>query len=376
MKKDYPDKINEFEENSLKHLGENDPKLLKTGVPDKWKFLTKKLAYPYESFKSIKDYQKPVDKLKEEDFFGKLKNDYPSDEEIQRPMDIIKRFNIKIGEELTQIDLENNLLLLACVFEKFIKVSVHNFDTDPLYFVSLPGYTRQCGLKSTGVNLQTLQGEDMILLLGNNIRGGISSVMGNRYTKSDENKNILLAEANNLYGHFESQPLFYDETKFDKKIKLEDNLNTPDDSDVGYFVEVDLIYADNIEQSKKIPICSCQINPHDFKDCMKLVKPDTYTQTKKLICDWSDRKNYLVHYKMLRFYVKHGMVVDKVYEIISFQQSKWLEKNINFNTQKRNEAVNDFEKVFYSLLINAFYGKSFKNVRSRLKIEFNKKGRV
>ena len=49
------------------------------------------------------------------------------------------------------------------------------------------------------------------------------------------------------------------------------------------------------------------------------------------------------------------MVIDKVHELISFEQSKWLEKYMNFNTQKRNQAVNDFENDFYKLLNNAFY---------------------
>ena len=106
---------------------------------------------------------------------------------------------------------------------------------------------------------------------------------------------------------------------------------------------------------------------------MTKIKPDTYTQTKKLICDWSDKKNYLVHYRMLKSYVKHGMIVDKFHEIISFKQSKWLEKYIKFNTQKRNQAVNDFEKDFYKLLNNAFYGKTMENVRNRCKIKFIKK---
>ena len=116
--------------------------------------------------------------MKKEDFFSKLKNKCPDDEEIQRTKDIIKRFNIKNGEELTEIFLKSDVLLLACVFEKFIKVSVNEFRIYPLYCVSLPGYTWQCGLKYTGINLQTLQDKDMILLLENNIRGGISSVMG------------------------------------------------------------------------------------------------------------------------------------------------------------------------------------------------------
>ena len=147
MKKDYPEETKNLEEALLNYMGENDLKILKTGFPDKWSYLIKKLAYPYEYFNSIEDYKKPVDNLKKEEFFSKLKNGYPDDEEIQRTMDIIKRFNFKNGEELTEIYLKSDVLLLACVFEKFIKVSVNEFGINPLYCVSLPGYTWQCGLK-------------------------------------------------------------------------------------------------------------------------------------------------------------------------------------------------------------------------------------
>ena len=78
--------------------------------------------------------------------------------------------------------------MIADVFEKFIKISVEENGLNALYCVSLPGYTWQCGLKYTGINLETLQDKDMILLLENYIRGGISSVKGDRYIKSDENK--------------------------------------------------------------------------------------------------------------------------------------------------------------------------------------------
>ena len=103
---------------------------------------------------------------------------------------------------------------------------------------------------------------------------------------------------------------------------------------------------------------------------MKEIKPDTYTQTKKLICDWSDKKNYLFHYRMLKFYVRHGMIVDKVHNVISFKQSDWLEKYISINAQNRNNAKNDFQKDFYKLLNNAFHGKTMANVRNRIKEDF------
>ena len=231
-------------------------------------------------------------------------------------------------------------------------------------------------MKYTDINLQTLQDKDMILLLENKIRGGISSVMGDRYIKSDKNKKILYIDANNLYGWAMSESLPYDEIKLDNNVNLEDILNTRDDSDIGYFVEVDLKYPDNIKQkTKNFPFApeNKKNNPDSFNDYMKEIKPDNYTSTKKMICDWSDKKNYLVHYRMLKFYIRHGMIIDKVHNLISFKQSKWLEKYISFNTQKRNKARNDFEKDFYKLLDNAFYGKTMEKVRNRLKIKFIKK---
>ena len=133
-------------------------------------------------------------------------------------MDIFERFNFKI-EELTQLYLKSDVLLLACLFEKFIKVTVNEFGINPLYCVSLPVYTWPGGLKKTGINLQTLQDKDMILLLETNTRAGISSVIGDRYVKSDKKK-IIYIDAINLYGHSMSQPLPYDKIEFEKDVCL------------------------------------------------------------------------------------------------------------------------------------------------------------
>ena len=144
------------------------------------------------------------------------------------------------------------LCLLVCLRNlKKCQLKVNEFGINLLYCVSLPGYTWQCGLKYTGKNLQRLQDRDMSLLSEKNFRGGISSVMGDRYVKWDENKKIIYADANNLYGHSIFEPLPDDEIKIDKIVKLEDILNTNDDSDIGYFVEVDLTYPNNIKEKTK-----------------------------------------------------------------------------------------------------------------------------
>ena len=43
---------------------------------------------------------------------------------------------------------------------------------------------------------------------------------------------------------------------------------------------------------------------------MKNTKPKHCAEAKKLLCYWTDKKNYLVLYKMLKFYVRLGMIVD------------------------------------------------------------------
>ena len=77
--------------------------------------------------------------------------------------------------------------MLKCVFQNFKKESTNEFDINPLNFVSLPGHTCQCELDYTDMRLQTFQDKDMILLIGNNIRGGICSIVGGRYVVSDDN---------------------------------------------------------------------------------------------------------------------------------------------------------------------------------------------
>ena len=95
-----------------------------------------------------------------------------------------------------------------------------------------------------------------------------------------------------------SQPLLYHEIKFKKAICSNKKLNTPDVSDIGYFIEVDLGYPDIMkDKTKNFPFCPQKKLIHEDKknDYLNQIKPKNYTKFKKLICDWTDKKNYLNH---------------------------------------------------------------------------------
>ena len=68
---------------------------MKTEFPEKWNHLSKKIAYPYEYFKSIDEYQKHVKIYKKGEFFSLLKHACPSNEEFERTKEIINLLYIK-----------------------------------------------------------------------------------------------------------------------------------------------------------------------------------------------------------------------------------------------------------------------------------------
>ena len=70
---------------------------------------------------------------------------------------------------------------------------------------------------------------------------------------------------------------------------------------------------------------------------------------KKLIPNLGNKTKYVVHYKNFRLYLSLEIKLTKIHRVLKFKRSDWMKKYIDFNTEKRKNAANDFEKDFFKV---------------------------
>ena len=60
--------------------------------------------------------------------------------------------------------------------------------------------------------------------------------------------------------------------------------------------------------------------------------------TKKLVCNLNDKKNYIVHINVLKQALNHGLKLRKVHRVIEFDQEAWLKEDIDVNNELRKKS--------------------------------------
>ena len=180
----------------------------------------------------------------------------------------------------------------------------------------------------------------------------------NNYNENEESLYIQYLEANNLYGWAMSQKLPVNNFKWvedTSKINEDFIKNYYENSKKGYILEVDVKYP------KKL---------HDLhSDLPFLPKRIKIDKCKKLVCDLDNKKKYVVHIKLLKQALNHGLKLKKVHRIIEFSQKAWLKPYIDMNTELRKLAKDDFEKDSFKLMNNSVFGKTMGNIRKHRDIK-------
>ena len=92
-------------------------------------------------------------------------------------------------------------------------------------------------------------------------------------------------------------------------------------------------------------------------------------KVEKLVPNLYNKKNYVIHVRVLNQALKHGLIFERVHRMIEFDQSAWLKPYIDFNTQLRTQTKNDFGKDFFKLMNNSVFGKIMENIKKHKDIK-------
>ena len=141
-------------------------------------------------------------------------------------------------------------------------------------------------------------------------------------------------------------------------------------------IECDLEYPSSIHQkTKHFPFSPGKKTRkvEDFSHYMITNKPEKYKPTEKLIMDQTKKQRYFLHYRELKFYIRHGIRIVNVHTVYKFKQSPWLAKNIKYNTEQRSKAKTEFEKHFYRLMNISLYGKTIEKIKKPLNLDLIEK---
>ena len=322
-----------------------------------------KTLYPYEYFglelySSKATYDEVIGNLKIEDFKSSLHNKLPTQEEV----DIFNKDNShKTGKDLTIEYLQNDVEILDYCMNKYVKLSMKEFKLNPLHYVSLPGYSFDCWLMSSGVTLDTLQDKQMLDDFVGAKRGGICGIMGDRYIDNSDGKTISYIDANNLYGYAMMQKLPYKDLQLTSTTTLDVILNTPDDSDHGYYIVCDIDYTNECkERTEQLALMPNKRKINDNELGYRETDGGK-ARSENLILDQNNKTEYMVHYRMLKFYVKMGVKVIKIHRIIKFKQDYICRDYIQNNTNKRATAKTEAEKDVRKLMNNSLCGRMCMN---------------
>jgi len=333
--------------------------------------LLRKGVFPYNFLSSYKAFQ--AESLPEKDWFtSDLTKKAISNEDYKHAETVWTAFGCQDFGDYHDLYCLLDVCLLADIMQNFRSLFEDSFGLDPINYVSLPSVSWQAALKYTKVKLDFLKDPDMYLFYEQGLIGGLACGGSVKYAKANNEYvdgykpeeppvYIQYLDATNLYGTCLSLPLPTGDFKWSNRYWDHNAiLGLKFDGEIGYTFEVDLDVPEHLMQyfddyplapvNRSVDVTELSTLQRELMEKMGM-KAEAL-KTKKLIADLHPKSNYVLDFRTLQLYLNLGMVLTKVHRVLSFRQKIWLKPYIDWCTQKRQEAKNDFEKDFFKLQIN------------------------
>ena len=143
--------------------------------------------------------------------------------------------------------------------------------------------------------------------------------------------------------------------------------NYYENSDIGYFLEVDVEYSKKLfNLHKDLPFLPERKELFGLhKDLLSILDRKKLENVEKLLGDIEDKKKYVIHIRALKQALNDGLILKTVHTVIQFNQKAWLKPYIDMNTGLRKKAKKEFEKDFFKLMNKSVFGKTLENIRKQ-----------
>ena len=125
-------------------------------------------------------------------------------------------------------------------------------------------------------------------------------------------KFITYFDTNNFYGWGLSEYLPYGGFKWLKNVDGFDVMSISEKSPIGYFLEVDLKYLDELRELH---------NDYPLAPEKLAVSSDILSKYCKEITNLGNKTKYVLHYRNLQLYLSLGMKLTKIHKVLKFKQS-------------------------------------------------------
>ena len=349
--------------------------------------MTGKIIYPYDYARCLKDYN--ITSLPPKAAFdNKLTGQHISDSEYDEAVKMFEVFNCKSFLDYHLLYLKLDVCLLADVFENYRRKVYDTSNLEAAKFITANQLGYSMFLKQSKAELDCLDNMEMIEFVEKSIRGGISFVnkrfamannpyLGPRYDPKKERSYISYLDCVNLYAFCLAMKLPASGFRFLEEVEIEGlDLYTIDtDGDIGYLVQVDLEYPKEIHSKtrdypfavEKRVVKDEELSPYCKRMKQKLNKSSL--QTEKLIGSCYDKDDYVIHFKLLKYFLNSGMRIKKVKKVLKFEQRAFLKPYIDSNTKMRQQAKSDFDRTYWKTRNNALYGKLLETKKDRIDVK-------
>lgn len=302
------------------------------------------------------------------------KEHFESDEDYEYALKAWDILKCKTFKDYHDMYLLADVVLLAACFQAFRETVYDKYQSDPAYYVGLPGLSWSLAMKTCSKVIELLDNQEDYLVFQESLQGGIVQVC-QRYAKKRDDNLIYYFDANGLYATIlEKKKLPYkliDKKSYDlpyeglqefSERKIEELVKK---NDHCYFFIVDAEfqteYLDRYPGIKDLPFFPQKITvDNKMKSDMQHRQTKKYelkdNNVEKLACTWNKTENYLVHMELLLMALRNG-----------YKLTDYIADNNN-DKKQATIAGNEFKRDLSKLLSNIIYVVQFEgwNKQSRI----------